>query len=100
MKKRNKAHQVRRNDPALDKRKHKRLFLGPEATSAGKMAKKKSTRQGLPLRILQLNVEGLTASKLDIVERLATQHSVKLEILSNIYLQVVVQINFPRSKET
>ena len=76
MKKRNEAHQVRENDFALDIRKHKRSFLGPEATPAGKMAKKKSTRQGLPLRILQLNVEGLTASKLDIVERLATQHNV------------------------
>ena len=76
MKKRNEAHQVRENDPALDIRKHKRPFLGPEATPAGKIAKKKSTRQGLPLRIFQLNVEGLTTSKLDIVERLATQHNV------------------------
>ena len=42
------------------------------------MAKKKSTRQGLPLQILQLNVEGLTASKLDIAERLATQHNVTI----------------------
>ena len=49
MKKRNEAHQVRGNDSALALRKHKWPFLGPEATPGGKMAKKKSTRQGLPL---------------------------------------------------
>ena len=89
MKKRNEAHQVRGNDPVLDIRKHKRPFLGPEATPAGKMPKKKSTRQGLPLRILQLNVEGLTASELDIVERLATQHSVTTILLQETYCQTV-----------
>ena len=39
------------------------------------MAKNKRIWQGLPLRILQLNVEGCIASKLNIVERLATHHN-------------------------
>ena len=77
MKKQNEAHQVSGNNPALDLRKHKRPSLGPDVTPAGKMAKTKRNRQGFPLRILQLNVEGLTARKLGIVERLATQHNVR-----------------------
>ena len=39
------------------------------------MAKTKGIREGLPLRILQLNVEALTANKLDIVEPLVTLHN-------------------------
>ena len=85
MKKRNEAHQVRGNDPALDLQKHKRPFLGPEATPAGKMTKKKRIRQGLPSRILQLSFERLTASKLDLVERLGIQHSVTIIFLPETY---------------
>ena len=72
MKKRNEAHQVRGKGPARNVRKHRRSFLEPEATPAGKMEEKKKIRQGLPLPILQLDIEGLTPSKLDIVERLAS----------------------------
>ena len=89
MKKPDEAHQVKGNDPALDIRKHKRPFLRPKATPAGKMAKKKSIRQGLLLRILQLNVEGFTATKLDIVERLATQHNVTIILLQETHCQTV-----------
>ena len=89
MKKRNEAHQVRGNDSALDVRKYKRPFFEPEATPAGKMAKKKRIRQGLPLRILQLKVEGLTTSKLDIFERLASQHNVTIILLQETHCQTV-----------
>ena len=89
MKKRNEARQVRRSDPALDVRKHKRPFLGPEFTPAGKMAEKKRIRKWLPSLILQLNVEGLTASKLDIVERLATQHNVTIILLQETHCQTM-----------
>ena len=89
MKERNEAHQVGGSDPSLDIRKHKRPFLGHETTPARKITKKKSTRQGLPLRILQLNVEGLIASKLDIVERLATEHNVTIILLQETACQTV-----------
>ena len=47
------------------------------------MVKKKIILQWLPLRLFQLKVEGLTASKVNIVERLDTQHNVTLRITLN-----------------
>ena len=66
MKNQNDTDQVRENDPALDIQKHKWSFLGPEATPAGEMTKK-SIRQGLPLQILQLNMEMLTSVNLTLL---------------------------------
>ena len=53
------------------------------------MAKKKRIRQGLPFSTLQLNVEGLAASKLDIVKRLAIQHDVTIIFLQETHCQTV-----------
>ena len=53
------------------------------------MAKKKSIWQELPLQTLQLDVEELTASKLDIVEPLTTQHNVIIIFLQETHCQTV-----------
>ena len=77
MKPRNKAHQVRRYDPAFDIQ-HKWRVFGPVIPTPEKTIKGKRIRLGISLRILQLNVEVLAASKLDFVERLAVEYDVAI----------------------
>ena len=73
LKQQNEAYQVSGNDPAVHKQ-HKRPLSGPVVPPLGKRAKKRKLFQ----RMLQLNIEGLTASKIDIVGRLALEDNVTM----------------------
>ena len=88
MKQQNEANnQVSGYNSAVGKQ-HKRPLSLSAVPSLGKRRKKKNT-PGISLRILQLNIEGLTASKLDIVKRLALEDNVTIILFQETHCQSV-----------